>query len=117
MSKKYYVPICPRDANARGYTYYCDHPYYNACTLYLLPDGKGIAVIQQRFNERLKYTWWDKIDNQINIDISNSSMLDEYLKDNAEYPIEGIYKTVEVRKLMWALRIPPLKKQSWETRF
>ena len=115
--RKYYVPICPKSAEAKGFTYYCDHIYYNACTLYLQPDGKGLAVIQQRFNERLKYTWWDKIDLQINIDISNSELFDEYLSDNAAFPEKGIYPTVEVRKVMWALRLPPLKKRPWETRF
>lgn len=117
MGKKYYVPIEPNNAEAKGFTYHCDHEYYNTCTLFLLPNGKGLAVIQQRFNERLKYTWWDKIDSRINIDISNSDMLEEYLNDNATYPVKGIYKTVELRKMMWALRLPPLKKQPWETRF
>lgn len=117
MGKKYYAPICPSTAKAKGHTYYCDHPYYNACTLYLLPDGKGLAVIQQRFNEKLKYTWWDKIDLRINIDISNSEIFDGYLRDNAGWPTDGLYPTVEVRRVMWALRLPPLMKHEWETRF
>lgn len=29
----------------------------------------------------------------------------------------GLYPTVTVRQLMWALRMPPLKRQIWETRF
>lgn len=104
--------------DVRGLTYYCDHPLYDSCTLYLLPSGKGLAVIQQRFNEKLKYTWWGKIDHRLNHDISmRTAELDEYLEDHAEFPKNGIYPYVEVRKLMWALRLPALKKQSWETRF
>ena len=115
--KKYYAPINPISAKARGFTYYCDHPLYNECMLYLLPSGKGLAVIQQRFNEKLKYTWWGRIDERVNIDISNSHGLEDYLENFAEYSKDAIYPHVEVRKLMWALRLPPLKKMDWETRF
>lgn len=117
MGRQYYVPTKTKNAEAKGFVYYCDHPMYNECTLYLLPSGKGLAVIQQRFNERLKYTWWGRIDETINIDISGRTELDEYLEDNAAYPEKGIYPHVEVRKMMWALKLPALKKQFWETRF
>ena len=30
---------------------------------------------------------------------------------------DGLYPTVTVRKLMWALRMKPLKKERWETVF
>ena len=117
MSKKYYAPIQPPSAEARGFTYYCDHLLFNECTLFLLPNGKGLGVIQQRFNAKLKYTWWGRIDKRINIDISNREGLDEYLNDMAAYPKDGLYPYVEVRKMMWALRLSPLMKREWETRF
>lgn len=117
MLKGFKAPIRSRNPEAKGFLYYCNHPLYNECTLFLLPSGKGLGVIQQRFNEKLKYTWWGRIDEKINVAISNAEELDEYLNDKARYSDKGIYPHVEVRKMMWALRIPPLKKQSWETRF
>lgn len=115
MSKRYYVTA--GKGSAKGITHYCDHPLYDDCTLFMLPNGKGLAVIQQRFNPQLKYTWWTRIDDALNIDISNTQGLKEYLEQHAEYTSEGLYPTVEVRKLMWALKMPPLRKHSWETRF
>lgn len=115
MSKRYYKP--EGEGKPKGVTHYCDHPLYDDCTLFMLPNGKGLAVIQQRFNPQLKYTWWTRIDDALNIDISNTQGLEEYLEQHAEYTSEDLYPTVEVRKLMWALKMPPLRKHSWETRF
>lgn len=44
-----------------GTIYICDHPIYNKYTLYRIGD-KGLAVIQQRFDEDEKITWWSEID-------------------------------------------------------
>lgn len=42
-----------------GSRYICDHPVYNSCTLYKIGE-KGLAVIQQRFNEETKSTGMSK---------------------------------------------------------
>ena len=44
-----------------GQTYSCDHPVYNECTLYKIGQ-LGLAVIQQRYVERTKMTYWGAID-------------------------------------------------------
>ena len=44
-----------------GNTYICDHPVYDRCTLYQI-DNKGLAVIQQRYDQETKTTWWSEID-------------------------------------------------------
>ena len=36
-----------------GETYECDHPVYNKCTLFKM-EGKGLAVIQQRYDKKYK---------------------------------------------------------------
>lgn len=115
MSKRYYKPT--GKGSARGKTHYCGHPLYDECTLFCLPSGKGIAVIQQHFNPSLKYTRWGRIDEKVNIDISAAPGLDEYVEAHGDFPSEGLYPTVEVRKLMWALKMPPLRKHFWETKF
>lgn len=42
-------------------TYKCDHPVYDKCTLFKM-EGKGLAVIRQRYDENTKITWWDEIE-------------------------------------------------------
>lgn len=44
-----------------GTTYICDHLVYDSCTLYQV-NVKGLAVIQQRFSNKTKSTYWNEID-------------------------------------------------------
>lgn len=48
-----------------GDTYICDHPVYNRCTLFYMND-MGLAIIQQRYNEKTKTTRWGPIDPWLN---------------------------------------------------
>ena len=96
--------------------YGCNHRLYNDCTLYFR-DNLGLAVIQQRFNDYWKLTWWDAIDKRIAIEIQQNELFEEYFAEHAAEPENDIYPTVEVRKLMWALKMKTPKKQFWETRF
>lgn len=97
--------------------YNCDHPYYDVCTLYL-QGNRGIAVIQQKFNSTYKCTWWGALDKDVAKDIYENELLDDYLAENAkESGKDGLYPTITVRQLMGALKMKPLKKQPWETRF
>ena len=115
--KTFYKPIDVADKRAKGKIYHCDNPIYNSCTLYLLPDERGLAVIQQRFNKVLKVTWWGPIDTVINVDISQQEGLDAYLNKHARKPIDGMYPTIPLRKVMWGLRMKPLEHKIWETKF
>ena len=44
-----------------GRVYICNHPVYDRCTLYEI-NNKGLAVIQQRFDNDTKCTYWTEID-------------------------------------------------------
>ena len=100
-----------------GEAYDCDHPVYNTCTLYLI-DGKGLAVIQQRFNPGNKVSWWGPIDPWLRDDIYLNPRFLRYFRTHAQFKDgNGLYPTVTIRKLMHALRMPPMEKQEWETRF
>ena len=44
-----------------GEIYECGHPVYDKYTLFKM-EGKGLAVIRQRYDENTKITWWDEID-------------------------------------------------------
>ena len=38
-------------------------------------------------------------------------------EERAGEPKDGIYPTMTVRQLMWALKMKPLKRERWETVF
>ena len=99
-----------------GIKYTCNHPVYRVCTLYKIEDS-GLAVVQQRWNEAMKHTWWGNIDPWLVDDIFHNPGFKDYFEKNAGPEVDGIYPTVTVRKLMWALRMKPLKKERWETVF
>ena len=97
-----------------GRVYTCDHPLYNACTLYL-EDSKGLAVIQERFDAKGKRFWWGPIDECVANDIYLSPAFPGYFNEHAAAPdAQGLYPTVKVRSVMWALRMKPLAKLWWE---
>lgn len=107
----------PKDfTSSYGQTYTCNHPVYSVCTLYLI-GAKGLAVIQQRYNPVLKTTWWDRIDPWIVDKLYMHPSFKGYFDKRASFPIDGIYPTVTVRQIMWALRMKPLRKERWETTF
>jgi hypothetical protein len=99
-----------------GTTYTCDHPVYDKCTLYLI-ENKGLAVIQQRFDDDLKSTWWSEIDPWLTDVLYLHPKFKEYFEERADECTNGLYPTVTIRQIMWALKIKPMPKQRWETCF
>lgn len=100
-----------------GKTYTCNHPVYNRCTLYLI-GKKGLAVIQQRYDEIYKNTWWEEIDPWIVDELYLHRGFKEYFDKFAkECTDDGLYPTVTIRQIMWHLRMKPIKKECWETTF
>lgn len=99
-----------------GEVYYCDHPAYNSCTLYKIGD-KGLAVIQQRYDVVMKKTWWTEVDSWLTDDLYLHPGFKEYFDSRAGKCVDGLYPTVTVRQIMWALRMKPLEKGRWETVF
>lgn len=97
-----------------GQIYICNHPLYNNCTLY--SDGDvGLAVVQQRFNSRLKATFWAQIDPYLVDEIYERDGFQYIFEKNAVCQDRRLYPTVSVRKLMWALKMKPLQHHIWET--
>ena len=99
-----------------GTTYECNHPVYSKCTLFTEND-KGIAVIQQRFDETTKTTWWSEIDPWLTDIIYLNSGFKELFNRRSGDCIDGIYPTMTIRQMMWALKLKPLPKERWETCF
>lgn len=100
-----------------GDTYECDHPVYNKCTLFKI-EKFGLAIIQQRYNPNNKSTYWTEIDPWLNDDLYLHPGFKEFFdKYSREADEDGLYPTITVRQLMWALKIKPIPRERWETYF
>lgn len=99
-----------------GGRYICEHPVYNSCTLFKIGE-KGLAVIQQRFNAENKSTWWGEVDPWITDDLYLHPGFKKYFENRAGDCTDGLYPTVTVRQIMWALKMKPIPRERWETVF
>ena len=99
-----------------GKTLFLSHPVYSRCILYTV-GNKGLAVIQQRFDEDTKKTWWTEIDPWLVDDLYLNDGFKAYFDEHAEECTDGLYPTVTIRQIMWALKMKPIPKQRWETVF
>lgn len=99
-----------------GTIYECDHPVYDRCTLYKI-GRNGLSVIQQRFNEHMKTTFWSEIDPWLTDPIYLHPKFKEYFDERANECNNGLYPTVTIRQIMWSLKLKPIPRQRWETCF
>jgi hypothetical protein len=99
-----------------GTTYNCNHPVYDACTLFEIGD-RGLAVIQQRYDPQTKRTWWAPIDPWLTDALYLHPGFREFFEKRAGKCTDGLYPTVTIRQIMWALKMKPLAKSRWETTF
>lgn len=99
-----------------GQIYICDHPVYNECTLFKIKE-KGLAVIQQRYDSITKHTWWSSLDPWLTDDIYVHTKFKTYFNKRSGYCKDGLYPTVTVRQIMWALKMKPIPRERWETCF
>lgn len=75
----------------------------------------GLVVIQQRCKNKL--TYWTEVDPWLCDHIYQHPGFQAYFADRAKKAVNGIYPTVSVRQIMWALKMKPLPKERWETVF
>lgn len=99
-----------------GTTYSCDHPSYSNCTLFEI-DDRGLAVIQQRYDSDTKHTWWTEIDPWLTDVLYLHPGFKTFFDKRAGTCADGLYPTVTIRQIMWALKMKPLKRERWETCF
>ena len=99
-----------------GVTHKCDHPVYDRCTLYLIEEN-GLAVIQQRYNPKIKATYWTEIDTWLTDALYLNERFMEFFKERSGTGRDGIFPTVSIRQIMWALKMKPIPKEKWETCF
>lgn len=99
-----------------GCVYTCNHPVYDRCTLYKIHD-KGLAVIQQRFDQDTKSTYWTEIDEWLTDPLYLNKNFKKFFDERSGVCTDGLYPTVSVRQIMWALKMKPIPRQRWETCF
>lgn len=99
-----------------GKLYRCNHPVYDRCTLFKI-NNLGLAVIQQRYEPETKSTWWGELDPWLTDHIYLHPKFKEYFDKRAGKCTDGLYPTVTIRQIMWALKMKPLQRKRWETVF
>ena len=99
-----------------GETYECDHRVYNRCILFKM-DTKGLVVIQQRYNASDKSTRWSEIDPWLTEELYLHPKFKSYFDERPAESENGLYPTVTIRQVMWALKTKPLPRERWETCF
>ena len=99
-----------------GESYSCDHPVYDKCTLFRIGE-KGLAVIQQRYDSDTKHTYWGEIDPWVTDGLYLHPRFKKFFDERAGECVDGLYPTVTVRQIMWALKMKPMKRERWETCF
>lgn len=91
------------------------HPLFNHATLYFSDDGRGVLVIKQYWNSKLKCTFWSDIGDEWAYILTTSDKFAEWFEKHAT---QKPYNYYEFRKVLWALGFRPgPKKEFWETRF
>lgn len=105
----FYSSIC-------GERYTCNHPVYDRCTLFKIKE-RGLAVIQQRHNSQSKQTHWGEIDAWIIDALYLHPKFKGYFDNRSGESVDGLYPTVTLRQIMWALKMKPVRRERWETVF
>ena len=109
---RYYYEKPEEYSVLHGCVHNCDHPLYNSCTLYLMGNF-GLAVIQKRFHSKLKVFSYGPIDPWLTDAIFSQAGFSEYFYKHAGECKDGLYPTVGVRQIMYALKMKPLRKEWW----
>lgn len=99
-----------------GNTYICDHPVYDRCTLFQIHNN-GLAVIQQRYCPNTKSTSWGELDPWLPDALYLHPNFKKFFDERSGEDTDGLYPTVTIRQIMWALKMKPLPKERWETCF
>lgn len=64
-----------------------------------------------------KTTWWTEIDPWLTDNLYLHEKFLEFFNNRSGEPTNGLYPTVTIRQIMWALKMKPLKRERWETCF
>jgi hypothetical protein len=80
-------------------------------------DNRGLAVIQQRYRQDSKETWWGELDPWLTDELYLHPDFKKLFDERSGTASNGLYPTVTIRQIMWALKMKPIRKERWETCF
>ena len=103
---------------SRDHRLFCEkvsHPLYNSCRLLKTDKYTGLAIVQKRFNSKLKVFFYNAPDSWVMDEILKNPNFADYVFEHADKCTNALYPTVTVRQVMYALKMKPLKKEDWET--
>ena len=80
-------------------------------------DNRGLAIIQQRYNKETKETWWSEVDPWLTDDLYLHPGFKKFFDERSGVADDGLYPTVTIRQIMWALKMKPIRRERWETCF
>ena len=103
-------------SSMHGNTYICNHSIYDKCTLFTIGD-KVLSVIQQRFDINTKTTRLTEIDPRLTYTLYLHTKFKAYFDSRSGECVDGLYPTVTLRQIMWALKMKPIPRERWETCF
>ena len=113
---RYHYEKPPVYSSRYGITYTCNHPVYSTCTLFKI-NNKGLAVIQQRYDQANKATYWTNIDPWLVDELYLHIGFEKFFNERAGDRTDGLYPTVTIRQIMWGLKMKPMARERWETCF
>lgn len=64
-----------------------------------------------------KTTNWTEIDPWLTDTLYLHNRFKDFFDKRSGESINGLYPTVTIRQIMWALKMKPLKREQWETYF
>ena len=76
-----------------------------------------MAVIQQRYETETKHTYWTEIDPWLTDQLYLHPKFKEFFDDRSGEATDGLYSTITIRQIMWALKMKPIKRDRWKTCF
>ena len=80
-------------------------------------DNKGLAIIQQRHKKDSKETWWSEVDPWLTDELYLHPGFKKFFDERSGVSADGLYPTVTIRQIMWALKMKPMRRERWETCF
>ena len=107
----------PKDATEHSlyFKHTNGNPLYSSCRLYMISDEEGLAIVQKRFNPKLKVFFYNAPDAWIMDEILKNPGFTDYVFEHAGESTDNIFPTVTVRQVMYALKMKPLRKEQWES--
>ena len=79
--------------------------------------GAFLFLFWRRYDAETKSTFWTEVDAWLTDSLYVHPKFKEFFDERAGTCTDGLWPTVTIRQIMWALKMKPLQKQRWETVF